>query len=606
MKKKSSLILSLVALTTLAACGGGTSETDKESVTEKPSVTEPTTDPVAGKITFLKDSYVVERNNTVSIRVKVAIPGASNLTCSFTVEQDGEIVQLPEMTEGVIAINVKGLTIGKAKIIATSMANPAITASTEVEVIRPLYNLGQAWKKAVGNTNYTLTSKDENGDVHNIVKVTDAGITATKGDGTANYVVEDVQDHGTVNLYGLAIDTTGDAFYLMEDSTGLYNTGISAQGQGVGPLNKDNFRGLGLQAASWLDVDSSFYGIQAINPQWLTAEKDPSNTYEIVGTESEFNSAMVEALLWKLIDPTGLEQYLKDNGITSYTAQDIAVKVNTTLTVNRDNSVTIQLENHEKKLFTASLSDVGSTVLDTRFTDYAASVNVELPPLNATVSKIKDSFLKDDFYLNMTSGGETMGAYHTADYLYNVGMYNFQSIANQLGVSKVDGFVNKGDSLYPFYLDEAQEVVVVGKTLGKGTVKDLIPYPSSYNTFKEENQAVLYGFTEYPNQSGSGNVYISRNQIVSDDFASGFYGMTVPEICKEQGWTFDGYLTEFTPTLTKSETGDYVVTNVDVSCGLFNGGYVLVPFSFNMEGCAKINPIDAKIKAAVAAFSPAA
>lgn len=612
MKKKFSLILSLVALTALASCGGSQTSTTTPNTgttdTTTETTTESTTAPVEGTITFNKTSYVVERNSTTSVRVKVSIPGASNLTCAFSVVQDGEIIELPEMTEGVIAINVKGLTVGHATIVATSMANPAITASADIEVIRPLYDLGQAWRRAINYSNYTFTSKDEEGNVHNVVKVTDAGITSTKADGTANISIDSGdEEHGTVKMYGLAIDKNGsNAFYLTEDANGnFFNTGYSAKGQGVGPLNKDNFKGLGLEATSWLDVDSEFFGLQAINPKWLTSVKDSSNTYEIVGTEQDFNSAMVEALLWKLIDPTGLTQYLTENGITSYTAQDIAVKVDTTISVNIDNSITVQLENNYNKVYTATISDIGSTTLDSRFTAYAQTVEVSLPKLDDTILKMKEAFLKDDFYLSVDMTDGKLGAYQNTDYIYNDGLYSFDSFAAQLGIEKMDGVVTKDNQVYPFYVNDAQEVIIVNISLGTGTVKDMISYPSSYQTFTSEDDMLLYGFSEYPSADGSSSVFITRSQVVSDEFSEGFYGITIPEICQQNKWTFDYYLTEFTPKFTK--VGDnFELTSIEISCGSFNGGYVLVPFSFDVQGCAVTNPMDAKIKAAIAAFNPTA
>ena len=105
-------------------------------------------------------------------------------------------------------------------------------------------------------------------------------------------------------------------YYILKDQAGEWFTPLATIQTSVGLLNASNFLGLGANASSWNDVDSFFYGLQAINPNWFTSTKEESNIYAIEGSDSDINSAFAEAMLWQLVDPVGRREFLE--GCPSY------------------------------------------------------------------------------------------------------------------------------------------------------------------------------------------------------------------------------------------------------------------------------------------------
>lgn len=599
MKRKFAVLFSLVALTGLVACGGGTG-TSESSNPSTPVVHE-------GSITFANESYVIEKGGNVTVRVKVDIPGASDLSCNFAVEQDGEIIQLPEITTGLVSIKVTGLNLGKAKIIATSAAYPEIKATADVEVIRPLANLNQAWQRVILNENYTLTSTDESGAVHSVLKVTDQGITLTDGEGNATLSLQD-EESNKIDIYGIGVDKNGtNTLYITKKNGELFSTGVALKGQN-GLITSSNFKGKGIYAGSWLDVDTSFFGLQAINPSWLTAEKDSTNTYEITGTSADLDSCFVEAMLWQLVDPAGRNAYIESLGGTSFSADQLASAITTTLKVNYDNTVTIQVENQFNKVFTAVMSDVKTTTLDESITTFLSNTEVKLPALSSTMTLMKEAVMKDDFYLYQEDNdGKKLGVYGTTSYMYNDGLYNFERLAESLGVATVDGFVLKNGTTYAFYLNEGNVVIVdEDLELNEEEFKANFGYPSTLKTFNSENDVALYSFGEY-----DGGIVVSSDKDVNDDFALSYYGMTMPElVATVPEWTFTEYVTQIQTTIAKGSDSQYHLTKMDVSLGGFSvagmpeGSYILAPLTFDFTGCETTNPIHAKITEAIAAFNP--
>ena len=109
--KKKLLLVAIASLTALVGCGGTGTETETPATenTEKPTevVTDkPTEAPVQkGTIRFAKSEYEVERSASITIRATVTIPGGSNMTVNYSVDNES-IVTLPDNVNGVASIKI--------------------------------------------------------------------------------------------------------------------------------------------------------------------------------------------------------------------------------------------------------------------------------------------------------------------------------------------------------------------------------------------------------------------------------------------------------------------------------------------------------------------
>ena len=188
--KKKLLLVAIASLTALVGCGGGTgteTETPATENTEKPTevVTDkPSEAPVKkGTIRFAKSEYEVERSASITIRATVTIPGGSNMTVNYSVDNES-IVTLPDNVNGVSSIKITGRKIGSCVITATSVEDPTLTASVTVKVVQFKSALRSVWNNVIKKKNYTLNSVvDGDDDPSSILKVTPEAITLTDNSG---------------------------------------------------------------------------------------------------------------------------------------------------------------------------------------------------------------------------------------------------------------------------------------------------------------------------------------------------------------------------------------------------------------------------------------
>ena len=625
MKSKLVTFLGLVALT-LVGCGGTGTETESPATenTEKPTevVTDkPTEAPVQkGTIRFAKSEYEVERSASITIRATVTIPGGSNMTVNYSVD-DESIVTLPDNVNGVSSIKITGRKIGSCVITATSVEDPTLTASVTVKVVQFKSALRSVWNNVIKKKNYTLTSVvDGDDDPSSILKVTPEAITLTDNSGGSLVQLKSLDENEDVisfDAFGIALNADDYGYYILKDQTGEWFTPLATIQTSVGLLNASNFLGLGANASSWNDVDSFFFGLQAINPNWFTSTKEESNIYAIEGSNTDINSAFAEAMLWQLVDPVGRREFLEGLGENS-TVYTLAAEIDTSITVVDNNTVSIQIEQpNTGASHIATLTDVGTTEIDADINSYiTGDVNVPLPALNSSVALLKEAFAKNDYSVpqDLTYGKIT--EYYAPNYWFNGYTPEFIAAVEAAGkTATIGGICELNNALYQYTITpevkdgEGKVTTPASCTLGDQIAQSTgvsiveVGYMSQTVTFGSEDNNLLY--TLIPYSYNGGVVYLSSSKELIDELSSVYFGDTIKKVIDSWGYYWDSYLTQVEIKSAKDETGNAYVTSVDIGFGSFALDATSVadrifPVTYDFTPCATKNPYDALIKAMIA------
>lgn len=619
MKKKLALCFSLLTLVSLVGCGG-----DKTSV--DPSTSDKgTTDVEKGVIKFTESTVEIERNATKTVRVNTAGLLTDDKTVLFSSDEDGKIIKLADQGSGDVAIKVTGYRIGTATLKATSVADPSVSATITISVVAQKSALRTVWTKVIANNNYTISSYDPDvseEEPSSVLKVTEkAAILVDKDDNAliSSKIASGDDDETTedVSLYGIGISSNDLAYYIIQKKDGSFYTPATSITTAKGLLRSSNFAGAGTDASSFLDV-STVYGLQAVNPDWLSKVKNEDNTYEIVGSETDTNSAYTEALLWGIVDPLGKDELINDKFDGSYTAPEAASLIDTTITVVDNNTVSITItETESQKTHVAYMSNVGTTALPSAVNEYveAGATSVTKPALNSGLTAIVDALNKDDFsiYESMTYG--TYYSYYTPTYYWN-GVTSEIAAAYKAKFGKdlaSTGYAVLNDGIYQFTLAESTETdgapTITFASKASSSLTDLpeaIGYFSAMDCLKDDSDD-LYTFRALAAQGG-GTIYYSSAQSVSDEMSPIYLGGTIKEVIDAMqsygyDYVFEDYGTSMTPSYAKDSTGASYLSSVTLGFGTFssegNSGYAY-PCVVSLEPASKTNKYDSYILNAIA------
>lgn len=633
MKKKLALCLSLLSIIGLAGCNGG-SESGKGSDLVVPPTTDKVED-INKTIKFTQKEVEIERSSTKTVRVNTSALTTDDKTVIFSSEEDGTIIQLADQGSGDVAIKIKGLRIGKATLKAVSVANKNIIATVTINVVAQKSPLRSVWNNVIKSKNYTLSSFNPDiseEEPSSVVKVTDKAVVAVDKDGKSLITSKmqlsaDSEEEVDVSLYGIAISNNDLAYYIVQKDDGSFFTPEISITSAVGLLRQSNFLGSGKNADSFLDV-GSFYGLQAVNPNWLTNVKNEDNTYEILGSEEDTNSAYAEALLWGLVDPKGKEDLLMEKYEGSYTAPEAADLIDTTVTVVDNSTVSIQItEVSSQKTHIAYLSDKGTTELPSEVATFVAqgAASVAKPTISSGLTDIINTFKKNDYsiYQNLTYG-EYYDFYAPTYYWNGVTTEiaaSYKTWAEKKGytgdklILPSGGYVALSDGIYEFTLTEnfdekgkkTDPTVVIGnspKTHQTNKIEEAIGYFSLVDAFQDDSDDI-YTFRALQAQNG-GTTYYSTLSSVSDQLSYIYFGgFTLKQLVDELKYDWGGYGTSLTATYAKDKvTKKSYVSAVEIGLGTFGMkgqmGYMF-PAKVVTESCTKTNPYDAAITAAIAA-----
>ena len=649
MKKRFAKLIAISSILFLATgCGEQTSSVAENSSVVNPSSDVSTVVPDSSvalpdvTIKAAKDSYTIEKGGSTTIRFTVTSTAAKTLT--FAVEQDKEIVSIPEDVAAGISVTVTGKAIGKATLVATSTVNPDSVARVSIEVVRPIAPLQSVWNKVIGFDNYTLdiTRTPTNTELAEHDDWTEeTAVPVSKVKTTADSIIYEVAGevgddltttygpayHSTQtgnSILGAAIDKNGYAFYLQQTAAGEFVTAGEVIKTSAGLLNSTNFKGAGVNATSPNGI-SDFFGLQAVNPSWLTAEKASSNVYELGGDDDKGgNPDFAECVLWQLVDPNGFMETVQ-SGVTSFA--DIADKVDVTITCTASDNLTISVDN-KNVVYNVALTAVGTTAELTGLETFLATAEATMPPLpnalNDAVNAIKNA--NHNYVVTAVSRFGDNNNYFTEDYVYYdtsaefAKNYNDYIDKNYPGKYKhltAGGFglVKKADGLHEFSYTPATYDDATGAELTPASleiessvfansnastnvydirVRDVIGYIETSDFFAG---GYLYSLSSTATSvfNGLPDMYYVNNE----ETFQAMYSWAEGDFSSDQE---DEHIAGVYVTYTKDEDDQNVVDTVNlVAAWGGDDGFYLNQHRISNFGKANENPVDALIKAALAA-----
>lgn len=643
MKKRFAKLIAISSILFLATgCGEQTSSVAENSSVVNPSsddstvVTDSSVALPAVTIKAAKDSYTIEKGGSTTIRFTVTSTAAKTLT--FAVEQDKEIVTIPEDVAAGISVTVTGKAIGKATLVATSTVNPNSVARVSIEVVRPIAPLQSVWNKVIGFDNYTLditrtptnTELAEHDDwteetavpVSKVKTTVDSIIYEVAGevgdDLTTTYGPAYHSTQTGNSILGAAIDKNGYAFYLQQTAAGEYVTAGEVIKTSAGLLNSTNFKGAGVNATSPNGI-SDFFGLQAVNPSWLTAEKASSNVYELGGDDDKGgNPDFAECVLWQLVDPNGFMETVQ-SGVTSFA--DIADKVDVTITCTASDNLTISVDTNSV-VYNVALTAVGTTAELTGLETFLANSVATLPALSADLVLAQEAIATGNYYeVNNTNYGQYK-TYYFNDYVFfdYTDEYIAGYIAKNPGKTLARGGVALiGDSMYEFTVN-GTDVVLEDEpaatynpdfeTLYGVTLQDWFHINFDFYTGTatfDLTSGLLYTFSELTAGDGT-KFYHSTSKEVSDDLVSTFFGnsqYTLDYVCSAMGYTLDSYSTSIVVNKKTTTDGEgqnvTTVASIELQFGSFTAdGQSNRAYGTDLYfGVETVNPIHEAIEAAI-------
>ena len=622
MKKRFAKLIAISSILFLATgCGEQTS-----SVAENSSVVNPSSDVStvvpdssvalpAVTIKAAKDSYTIEKGESTTIRFTVTSAAAKTLT--FAVEQDKEIVTIPEDIAAGISVTVTGKAIGKATLVATSTVNPDSVARVSIEVVRPVAPLQSVWSKVAALENYTLnvTRTPTNTELAEHDDWTDeTAVPVSRVKTTASTIVAEsvttVNDDLTAEyepsykMWGYGLDSKGVAFEMNLDNTGaLVAPTVAAKGH-TGILTATDFKGLGTNAIN-ANAATGPVGLAGVNPKWLTADKAKGNVYELNGEDDNSSQASdAEDILWRIADVNSYIAGIQSLGNTNYDVSDIANMVNTTITVIDSSTVSIQVET-DVTTFTISMTDVGTTADPAAYTALGANVTVGAPGLNSDLVTLVGMIAENDYYWEIPNES-------AAGYVYNYKNYWMPELNNGK-----NGLVLVNDELHYLAIDASGDTPTV--TIEPAVLATYNPQYATAGIDAElwfainTNSLAATGFalgdkTIYSFEARE-NAFISYNKDVSDEVADCFLNQTVDAYAKSAGYTLADYYTSLTPIKSTTQDGEgqnvTEITGFTLGLGGFEipgetekGSFTYYTLTHKF-GCAKTNPYHEAIEAAI-------
>jgi hypothetical protein len=461
MKKRYGFVLSVIALTTLAAgCKSNTSSSATDSTQSTQSVeTAPTLDEA---ITF-RGLKQVEVGATLTVRATVS-NAQNDQHVDFSIEEGSEgLISLENDGKNKLQIVVTGLKVGTAKLRATSVETHNYNFFT-IEVVSAKPTLAKALETVTALENYTFTSKpvdaDKVSDANTyVLKRTELAYTLTDNAGAAvamDKIKDDDKDAtGFAYVYGVSIsaddtdkDTFGNAVELAKPIRKVGDKIVEGDLMNPAPVLKDagtnevldytNFAGLGTAASG--PTNNPISTLANINPNWVSMDKNSSNVYKIEGSKDDVNAAFLESQIWKLVDPAGISGVAKTHpDLTDLYYYTIAEWIDTTIEVTEDSVIfTVSPAEGTQYIpagsetaadypaYVGVLSDVGTTTLAKEFSD-VADLNAQgtnklgclMPALAEDVLNVKNAFQNDN-YLETYELTKTIkyGIYRTKDYFF--------------------------------------------------------------------------------------------------------------------------------------------------------------------------------------------
>lgn len=427
-------------------------------------------------LSFSSDSYQVERSEYLTLTCSVSSNVDISKKINFSIEQEETIISI--VGDNISAdgkVSIAGKNIGKAKLIATSVDNPSCQTSTEIEVIKHIPSLKNVFKNVNEKDNYTLltTKKKDDEEKETLRILTSKSSIIYQG---IDYDLNgEVYKHPILKdydyyVYGYAIDKNDNAFEIrvkeQKNKKWKLLTESSAIKTDRGYLTVNNFKGFKEDMISINDV-GFFYGLQAINPEWLGDIKTYGNSYQIESNNQDITSAYVKYLIWGLIDPVGRANQLEQ--IQYFDIFDFVNLVSITIKATKFDEVEFSMQYlDDEYIYTTKMIDIGNTSQDgvlPKLKNFASKYVVDLPLLSLDLQLFEDGvkghnyiYTRELYWYNQNEHDKpyhaTFYVYYTENYMFAYYSYDFVTTYNQLSDKDISvggiGFLKKNDGIHSF------------------------------------------------------------------------------------------------------------------------------------------------------------
>jgi hypothetical protein len=525
-------------------------------------------------LVFGKEKYSLERGSYLTLKANlVSDLDIGNPLVNYTIEQENTVVSIENTSMNTSdSIILSGKNVGTAVITASLVANPDIKTSVTIEVIKHIPALNKVWQNVNEEENYTLqtyrVSKEDETQVEpsSQIIVSDDAILMEGYQYVPRY-----KKYYTVPLYsygnqstfvlGYGIDANGFAFPITMTSTGLFTENAVIAKTERGFLTKDNFKGYKNESISMNDV-GLFYGLQAINPDWLAKSKAKGNEYVISGDENDVESCYVKYLLWGLIDPVGRTVYTSENPEKSDVIS-VVQDVNLTIKADTISRVSFELEysddiyingNNENYVYYTSMENIGTTDCSSivGLDDYLSLTSAEYPQLTPELYLFEQGLLSHNYVfqreLYWKTGSSTyshtpLTIYYTEDYFMAYYSKEFCDIVNSVNgdislAAYGMGYLKKSDGIYPFVYHpyDSSNRIELGDKLESAGKKELwqidfnlvkdykIPNYLTYSNYYQDYSLNALSDSSAVIFKGLPAYHYSHNQLISKEFVSWYLG----------------------------------------------------------------------------------
>ncbi len=528
-------------------------------------------------IAFDVSIYQLERGAYLTLKANVAIANDSiSKAVSFSLEQESNIVSFVDDkdTSSDGTISLLGKNLGKATLKATCLANKEVSCSVEIEVIQHIPALNKVWQNINELNNYTLANykvskEDETKAIPSSQIIVTENAVLFEGlvydEDEEGYYPTPVFSYSGADAYllGYGIDQNGYAFPIVLSSDGqVYNDNVIAKTE-RGFLTRENFLGFKEDSFSMNDV-GIFYGLQAINPSWLSKSKTVKNVYEITGTEDDLSSYYVKYLLWGLIDPVGRLLYSslhpEEKSIVNLVdCFDLKIKANTiqsvsfSLTYKDGTYINGEEENYQ---YISYMKDIGTTDCSSvnGLEDYLSGVSASLPPLVKQLellqTKIDENnyvFQREIYWKNPTTNKffqASFMVFYTKDYIMAYYSKELCDLMEMAGNEKMNpygfGYMKKSDGIYLFEYQPYKESNMITLVSKEENTENIQPWQVDYNLTKKykipnylstSDYILNHGLnvlsdSEITIFNGLPTYHYTRSESISKDFLSWYLGET--------------------------------------------------------------------------------
>ncbi len=601
--------ISLLALSLfLVGCGETTSAASNSS--ESAAASESSYPSVYLKA---KSNYrEVEINQSIEISAIVNKGGKATFTCS-----DTSIASLEPQSDGIRA-TLTGIKEGKVTVTLTSTLNPNVTSSIDITVIKTKPSLRQVIKNIQALDNYTLSIGEAEGGTIEEYSATELvfedSIIFTDSYGSP--LIEDEDQNG---LIGKKVTKDGKVVYIQADGNSFKAENAPIVQCNAGLLTKDNFKGAKDKASQAFQV-GEFYSYDAINPDWVTDTKTEDNVYVIdgeavddEGVATNITGAYVECLLWRLADKESYEEAV--SSLTEGYFWSLAGQVETTITVEASDVISVSIELSTDKTYKIEMIDVDSTSMEydlsgvgNTMDDATASTPVIASDIEKAITAIKtNNYVQVNSMFPDHKTEIKYNIYYTPDYVFYDCNKEFSNEYNshiggtdtEKWVQEPYGYIKKTDGIHKFTYDEANDTVSVSSTKEEGTDANtsLPEYQKYFSTISVFNSDLKYSFGTVQESiwnNHSTKYYHTDSRAVFNDFINYYAPEDLADVIENVKSGLG---------VTLSSDGKVSVVNGTLGYTPFDGDdsditqhtYGVDYFELNSFGSATANKVDSKL-----------